>query len=303
MTVRSLSQLRNIPRPEWTWEGFILPKNFTLFSAYPKVGKTTLIFRMMKYLCMQQDFLDRSCLSVPILYISEEPDTLLAARADSLGFQDSWDIGWITHEPGLTWEKIIYYMKRWIYVKRNPLIIVDTLSRFWSASDENNATEVTHALNPVLEVIRNSEASFFGIHHNRKRGGGGGIAVRGSTALTGGVDVIMELSRTGDHDRSPVRRLQCESRYSETPGVLQIRLDGDSYTVEDSEALELEPQIIMFLQTIEGAALGDIVYMLAEPETTVRRVITGLFQRGVVTREGTGTSRSPYRYSLAVAAD
>ena len=56
-------------------------------------------------------------------------------------------------------------------------------------------------INPVLEIIRNSEAAFMGIHHNRKQGGGAGMAVRGSTALTGGVDIVMELNRLSPHDR------------------------------------------------------------------------------------------------------
>lgn len=258
---------------------------------------------MIKALMEGNGFLDRETRQVPILYISEEPDTLLAERAISFGFQDEWPIGWLTHEPGMSWEKCLYYMKRWVWIHRNPLIICDTLSRFWSAQSENDASQVTQAMNPVLEIIRNSEAAFFGIHHNRKQGGGSGMAVRGSTALTGGVDVIMELSRTSGYDRSNVRRLMCESRYSETPDQLQLRLEDGTYQVEDSEAVELEPRIISVLMTVESIPIADIIFMLDSSETTTRRVITGLVQRDIVARSGAGTARSPFLYSLAVATE
>lgn len=303
MPVRSLEQLRNVVRPPWIWEGFIATKSFTLFSAYPKVGKTTMLFHMIRALMTGEGFLDRATRQVPILYISEEADTLLAERADGLGFQDSWPIGWITPEPGLNWDKVVLYMKRWVYVHGNPLIIVDTLSRFWDASSENDASQVNHALNPVLEVIRNSDASFFGIHHNRKQGGGAGLAVRGSTALTGGVDIIMELTRTSSFDRSSVRRLQCESRYSETPGLLQVSLQEDGYVVNDEESLEAEPLIISILQTLEQITVSDLSVLSGLPETSLRRALTSLVQNSIIHRSGSGTSRSPYTYTLAVMKD
>lgn len=300
MPVRTLEQMRNVPVPPWVWEGFIAPKSFTLFSAYPKVGKTSMIARMLKHMMLGDPFLDRQTRRVPTLYISEEADTLLAQRCVGLGYSDDWPIGWLTPEPGLTWEKCILYMKRWIHVHREPLIIVDTLSRFWSAADENNATQVDHALRPVLEVIRNSEASFMAIHHNRKQGGGGGMGVRGSTALTGGVDVIMELVRLSPYDHSTVRRLQCESRYAETPNMLQIRMEDDTYFVEDADVLDLEPTIISILQTMEDVPLTDLQYLTGAAESTLRRAITSLTNRGMIVRNGRGTSGAPFTYRLAL---
>lgn len=259
---------------------------------------------MLHSLMTGNGFLNLPTRQVPVLYISEEADNVLSDRADAIGYDPSWPIGWLTREPGMTWEKCIFYMKRWVYLYRDPLIIVDTLARFWNAGDENNATQVDHALNPVLEIIRNSQASFFGIHHNRKQGGGSGMAVRGSTALTGGVDIIMELQRLGPYDRSPVRRIQCESRFSETPQLLQVRLNGHEYEVEDAEIIELEPRVVSMLQTMEQVTVADMSFMFESvSETTLRRLLTGLTQRGVIHRSGTGTNNSPYRYSLAVASE
>jgi hypothetical protein len=303
MAIRTLAQLRAVPQPVWYWRGFIIPKGFTLFSAYPKVGKTTMIFHMLRSLMNEEGFLDRETRRVPILYISEEADTLLAARADYMGFLDEWPIGWLTKEPGLTWERVITHMKRWVFLyPEGCIIFVDTLARFWNCESENDATQVDHALNPVLDVVRNSNAAFVGIHHNRKGGGGGGTAVRGSTALTGGVDIIMELTRIGQYDHSNVRRLNCESRYSETPSALQLRLNNGVYEAEDMEAIELEPTIIAMLQTMEGITIADMAGLNGTPETTLRRIIVGMIQRGIVLREGTGTSRSPHRYSLNAGA-
>jgi hypothetical protein len=194
-------------------------------------------------------------------------------------------------------------MKRWVHLyPEGCIIFVDTLARFWNCESENDATQVDHALNPVLDVVRNSNAAFVGIHHNRKQGGGGGTAVRGSTALTGGVDVIMELTRIGQYDHSNVRRLNCESRYSETPQALQLRLVDGDYELEDMEAIELEPTIIAMLQTMTEITISDMCALNGTSETTVRRVISGMIARGIVMTQGSGTARSPYRYSLNMAA-
>ena len=66
--------------------------------------------------------------------------------------------------------------------------------------------------------------------------------VRGSNALTGGVDVVTEVERLtrGEEELDPdARMLKSLSRYEETPAELGIRLSNEGYEATDREALRM----------------------------------------------------------------
>jgi predicted ATP-dependent serine protease len=298
MAIRTLAQLRQTPQPEWLWQGYVLPSHFTLFTAAPKTGKTTLLFHMMKAIMTGQPCLEQETRTAPILYISEEADTLLAARADSLGFQDSWAIGWVTLVPGMDWNRLIQYMQHAVQTWGNPLIIIDTLSRFWPVENELDAGQIDAALRPVFNILRTSQASVIGVHHNRKAGGTHGMAVRGSTALAAAVDVIMEFWRINPMDNTPKRRLVSVSRYSSTPEEMQVEMRDGTYVVRDTALVELERTIIGLLADRETLAAEEVAEELYVGIRYAQQALAGMCNRGLLEREGRG-GRAGYSYSLA----
>lgn len=299
MAIRTLAQLRQTPQPEWLWQGYVLPSNFTILSASPKAGKTTLLFHLMRSMMLGTPCLEQPTRAVPILYISEEADALLASRADMLDFQDSWSIGWVTLEPGLYWEQVIQHIRHAVATWGNPLIIIDTLSRFWSVQDENDATQIDQALRPVFDIIRHSQAAVIGVHHLRKAGGTHGMAVRGNTALPAAVDVLIELWRINPFDNSTKRRLVSVSRYSGTPEEMQIELrNGSGYVVRDTALVELERVIIGLLADRETLAAEEVAEELFVGIRYAQQALAGMCNRGLLERHGRG-GRAGYRYSLA----
>src|SRR5215203_4497455 len=77
------------------------------------------------------------------------------------------------------------------------------------------------------------------VAHQRKAAGKHGEAVRGSNALTGGVDVIIELERAGEDLGRRMRVLRAESRFTATPEELVGELTEDEGYVARGELEEV----------------------------------------------------------------
>ena len=106
------------------------------------------------------------------------------------------------------------------------LILVDTLGVFWSVRDENDAAEVTKAIQPFLALARDTGACVLLIHHARKSEGSHGDEIRGSGALFAAVDVALIMKR---HEVQSQWKLHALSRYSETPTELVLEHTESGY--------------------------------------------------------------------------
>jgi DNA-binding transcriptional ArsR family regulator len=128
-----------------------------------------------------------------------------------------------------------------------------------------------------------------------------GEAVRGSNALTGGVDVVLELERprsdslTGER----VRVLQAVSRFSGTPEELVIALTDKGYEARGdalTAAAEVEQrQVLAALEALGEADYKAITEDTGLPRTTVQRRLEELGER--VIRSGKGKRGDPFLFS------
>ena len=293
-----ISQLPNW-RVDWIWSGYIARRNLTLLSSVPKVGKSTLLFHLFKAMKGNQDFLDQSTVSVPTVLLTEEPVPLLIQRRDEFELADA-PLHVLPLQPGLSWPRCIAYVKR-LAIQGYGLIVVDTLSRFWGIADENDAAQVIQALSPLFALTRTHNVGILGLHHTRKTAGAGGRAVRGSNALTGAVDVSIELERLHPYDKTPCRRLESISRYGETPDTQVIELTATGYHVTDAEAGATERELLKCVGARDGCTAADVAEEVMMSERNVQRVLTQLVARAILVRTGGGSGSSPYRY--AVRAD
>jgi hypothetical protein len=154
------------------------------------------------------------------------------------------------------------------------------------------------------------------LHHPRRAGGAPGALSRGSGALLGFVDILIEMTgRRGTDDGSRVRRLRAWSRYQSTPRDLLIELtaDGTDYlrvaelaeSTEDAAAAPLHDGLRLVLEgastrmtrlEILGQWLPD--FRPAPDEGTLCRWLNRAVEKGQVSREGTGRRNDPFRYWL-----
>jgi hypothetical protein len=138
------------------------------------------------------------------------------------------------------------------------------------------------------------------VTHQRKSGGSHGEAVRGSSALTGGVDVVVEMER-GPDNLPNVRVLRAVSRYGGTPEELAATLTDDRYEAcGDLEAVRgaaERKRIEEALEALGQATSKDVADHADMPEPSARRYLNEMHERGELEREGRGVRGSPHLWS------
>jgi hypothetical protein len=189
------------------------------------------------------------------------------------------------------------------------LVVIDPLPDFWPVVNENDAGEQTAALLPLRQVA-NAGACVLLLHHPRKSDGGEGTASRGSGALPGFVDVIVEMRRASPKDLThPARVLTGLSRYDETPRELVIELTPQGYVARGTKgeaAAKVQGDAVFALlpEQPPGATVEELLARWPEAEgkktETARRRLLGLLQRGHKkkkwSRGGKGTKNDAYRF-------
>lgn len=147
------------------------------------------------------------------------------------------------------------------------------------------------------------------VAHQRKSQGEFGEAVRGNSALTGGVDIVVELERAprtlqlGSH----VRVLRSVSRFSSTPEELFAELDDNGFVLIDNpEQAKVDAERERVLAALEAAAeplpSDEIAAELELKKATTRRYLNELHERGLATRSGEGKRGDPYLWRLGAEA-
>ncbi|MFH1419291.1 MAG: hypothetical protein ABII12_13530, partial [Planctomycetota bacterium] len=106
---------------------------------------------------------------------------------------------------------------------------LDTIAALLPCDNENDASKMLTALAP-LHTWTEAGAGVLLSHHPRKGDGGEAQAARGSGALPGFVDIILELRRFDASRREDRRRtLTAYSRFDETPDELVMELTNAGY--------------------------------------------------------------------------
>jgi len=185
------------------------------------------------------------------------------------------------------------------------VLVVDTWDRWTSlrGDSENAAGAVNEALEP-LQYAAASGLAVLIVTHQRKSAGEFGDAVRGSNALTGGVDVVVELERPlasfalGAH----ARVLRAVSRFSSTPEELFLELDelNNGFTpIESPEQVRAASERLRVADAASGGTSKEMAEEVELPEPTVRRYLKTLLESGHVERSGSGKRGDPYRWNRA----
>ena len=293
--------LANVPsEPEWLWQGYLAPGSLTLLAGRPKVGKSTLLFGLLEALRTGAAFAGRSTMQASAVLLSEERHGTLKQKAErfSLGAVDLLMAHDATDRP---WEEVVAQAAIRCLETSATLLLVDTLPA-WAripADGENAAGAVLAAVAPLQEAA-SSGLAVWAAAHQRKSGGEYGEAVRGSNALTGAADIVLELERHGD---GAIRVLRAVSRYESTPAELVLELTERGYEPRDSLASVREvDERRRLIETLETAAswltAADLSDATDIPESTVRKRLNAL-PEGTVERRGAGRRNDPYSFRTA----
>ena len=182
----------------WVWDGYLMRGGVTLLSALPKCGKTTLLSHLFKTLSTGGSFCGRPLVTGRALVVSEESPEVWAERRDRLGLTGCVRLlsrPFFTRPSADDWSAFLLHLANVLAHDPADLVVFDTLADLWPVKDENNATDVQGALQPVRRLADGRAVLL--VHHLRKSDGGEGTGSRGSGALAGFVDVLVELRRAG----------------------------------------------------------------------------------------------------------
>jgi hypothetical protein len=289
--------------PEWTWQGYLAPRTLTLLAAKPKAGKSTLAVAASEAVATDAgSFLGRAILGGPVVYVSEETAATLAHKLPEIdGIRIlTRDACW----PKPSWAELVAGSVAEAQRIGARLLVVDTFA-YWASlpkEAEKDAGAAQAAMQPLLDATRDGLAVFVPLHQ-RKGGGEDGEGVRGSGAIAGTADIVLELERV---KQPRERALLALSRYPSTPGSLLIEHDpatGAWAAIaegERSDARSIGDRRAILTALEDGFELtrAELEEATGAPERQWHGQLETLIGDGQVQRTGEGRKGSPYRFSL-----
>jgi hypothetical protein len=309
---------------KWLWQGYLAPGNVTLLTSQWKAGKTTLLAMLLDRLRAGGSLAGLPVRPGKAVVVSEESPAHWALRDQRFQFTDQvcFLCRPFNGKPRPEqWQTLLDRLQALHRQFRLDLAVIDTLAAFLPAGSENQADAMLNALLP-LQRLTNEGLAVLAMHHPRKREAPGGMAARGSGALTGFADILLEMhwyAEAAEDDRR--RRLLAWSRYDETPRqlVLELNAAGTDYSVleeADADAANAAAEKVKE----EPHWLGSPLWLVLENASTklTRQGILGLWppdhprpgpvplwrmlgaavERGDLKRDGAGTRADPFFYWL-----
>ena len=305
---------REVIVPEqWLWHGYLARGAVTLLTSQWKMGKTTLLSVLLARLAAGGELAGRAVEAGRAVVVSEEAPELWVRRAGQLdlGRHVCWMCRPFDHKPDAReWEALIDFLLGLGQEHGLTLAVIDPLAAFLPGRDENSAGAMLATLLPLRRLTAAGMAVWL-LHHPGKHGRGVGMLARGSGALSGHVDVLMEMSAVDPADAADRRRrLRAFSRFTETPPeqVLALNAGGTDYDALGGDEAAVLSRDWPALWLVLTAALGKMTRaeVLAawppdrdrpSPLTLWRCLERGVAQ-GRILRDGPGTSAEPFRYWL-----
>lgn len=298
---------------DWLWDGYLAPRDLTLFTSQWKAGKTTLLAGLLQMMERGGEFLGRPLRPGKALVVSEESLELWAERLTLMPIgphvqllprpnwrRDSFD----------AWQSLIEAARRMREAGGLDLFVVDPMAKFVPGAWESNAVLLMDALEPLHELTSAGVAVLL-LHHPRKKPSEPGHSARGTGALLGFVDIALELSRfgrlTGDDRR---RQLIALSRHVGTPARLVYEWDpatGQFAAIGDPGKIQFEQNWATLLAILQKRTVGATHLELwddwpSDQHKPARSILyewlNRAFEEKRLRREGNGTRTRPWRFRL-----
>jgi hypothetical protein len=295
----------------WLLHGYVARQSITLLTSLWKAGKSTWLANLVKAMSQGETLAGLSVAAGNVLVVSEESAALWAGRRDKLGISDHalFYLRPFLGRPDMPrWEGFIEHLARLVRQRDLSLVCFDTLAALSPCNDENDAAKMMAALTPLLRIT-DAGAGVLLVHHPRKGDGGEGQASRGSGALPGFVDIILEMRRVQPKDRSNRQReLTAYSRFDETVPELVIELaeDGIGYrSLGTPSDADRQSRWKAIRDHLPGEGPGKtpeellVEWPSDRPKLSERTLELDLSQgakAGYWSKSGAGKKGDPYRY-------
>jgi AAA domain len=310
------NELRNRgnPSPGWVWDGYLGRGMVTLLTSLWKCGKTTLLSILVKRMSAGGTVAGRSIRAGRVAVLSEEEPQLWDGRCEQLGIGPHARFlcrPFRGRRPTPSeWRAMVKFLVARRHAEGLDLVVIDALAAFLPGRTENDAGTVLQMLLTLQDLTALGVAVLI-LHHPKKGTVLAGQAARGSGALGGNADIIIEMDGiSGPTEDDRRRRLAAFSRYADTPRrlVIEWSADGTDYTaLGDFNAPELDDTWQVLFWVLEDASgkltRDDILRQwpadYRKPDKcTVGRWLNRAVKDGRVLQAGTGHKNDPFVYWL-----
>ncbi|HKA08360.1 MAG TPA: AAA family ATPase [Gemmataceae bacterium] len=307
------TRARALPGGDWLWAGYLLPKHTTLLTSFWKSGKTTLVSVLLSKLAAGGTFAGQAVKPGRAVVVTEESEHLWADRIDRLSLDTNVRIlcrPFREQPKPEEWEGLIDSLVALREQKGLDLLVIDPLVHFLPGRSENDSIAIVTMLRAARRLA-DTGVSVLILHHPRKEASAPGRAARGSGALSGEVDIILEMDELGrgtEEDRR--RRLWAFSRFKESPRrqVIELNATGTDYaSLGDFATNEFDDGWPVLFGVLEDAEQKLTRRQVCDqwPEdfvkpdnVTIWRWLDRAVAEGRVLQAGTGRKNDPFQYWL-----
>jgi 5S rRNA maturation endonuclease (ribonuclease M5) len=289
--------------PPWRWHGYVATGALTVLAGKPKAGKSTLSLALGHAICVRAPtFLGHPIDGGPVVYVSEEGTATLAHKLLN------GDLRIATREtvwPRPAWPALVEAARGEASRVGACLLVIDTFA-FWAGlppEAEKDAGAMQSAMEPLIAGATTGLAVLL-VVHARKGGGEDGEAVRGSSALAGAADIVLELERVGS-DSPRQRKLLALSRYPQTPAVLVVEHDpglgawsvvGEGTDRADARDIASRRALLDTLEYDADLTRAELEEATGKKSREWHSTLEKLIDDGLVARSGAGKKGDAYRY-------
>lgn len=300
---RRAASYHDVPPITWLLRPWIVKGAITeLIGTQKDAGKTTLLMRgMVRSVLEGTPFLGQRPEKGPVLYLTEQPLTIVRKDLEAAGIIDHPDLYMLQwHDVhAIDWKSLITKLRKDALELKAALIIIDTVSQFSLKGDmdEDKSKDALEAMKP-LQLCTMDGLSIVLVRHEPKVSKGTAQAGRGSTAWSGAVDIVLRVRRVLNHKARPsVRVLEARGRLSdETPESTEIELTPAGYTLAGKAAAP-DPKATILEALKEGALSAvDLAQITKLDLKIVEKTIKSMHGNLKAEKKG-----SLVRYSLAKA--
>jgi hypothetical protein len=223
----------DFPDQQWIVEDFAAPGAFTEIIGKVKKGKSTLTYQLIDAVRRGDAFLGRATVQGGVVLLTEQTGTSLKKTLERAGLLDADNVYVLRKQQiqKLGWRRAVRLATALCRTTGIRLIVVDTLSRLASiGGDSENSSGAVAVLDPFNDAKELGVACIF-VRHARKGQSGEADeiadAARGSSAITGDMDIVLRLTSVEDD----IRCLSWESRITDDPEDVYLEYDDGTYLV------------------------------------------------------------------------
>jgi AAA domain len=298
----------------WLWDGYLARGKVTALVSPPKSGKTTLLSHLLARMAQGGQLAGRTVAPARALVVSEEAASDWDARCRQLALGQH--VQFVcrpfrgARPSDAQWLALVAGLESLHRQETLDLVVLDALAALLPGYAETCAPKLLDCLLP-LQALANRGPALWLLHHPAKGKRADGQTARGSGALSGFADIVMEMScyrRARSRDRR--RRVWAYSRYPETPRhlIVELNADGTDYLLQTDATGSTLAQPWPGMHHILEQATDKLTQQAilerwpteadAPDRSTLSRWLKRATRQGLVCCSGSGYRDDPFLYWL-----